>query len=131
MKRRPEKSAQRLFFAVAYSYCEANNLDASPEMDTGTGVVDFKFSVGAKAKVMVEIKLSDNPKVVAGYAKQLEAYKKSEKTSKGVYVVINVGGMGKKDKDLLKAKNEQAARGEPTSEIVFIDGTKRRSASEL
>lgn len=131
VKRRPEKSAQRLFFAVAYSYCEANNLDVSPEMDTGTGVVDFKFSVGAKAKVMVEIKLSDNPKVVAGYEKQLETYKKSEKTSKGVYVVINVGGMGKRDIDLLKVKNEQAARGEPTSEIVFIDGSKRRSASKL
>jgi hypothetical protein len=131
VKRRPEKSAQRIFFAVAYSYCEANNIDVSPEMDTGTGVVDFKFSAGAKARVMVEIKLSDNSKVVAGYEKQLEAYKKSEKTSKGVYVVINVGGMGNKDKDLLKVKNEQAARGEPTSEIVFVDGSKRRSASKL
>jgi hypothetical protein len=131
VRRRPEKSAQRLFFAVAHSYCDANNLDVSPEMDTGTGVVDFKFSVGAKAKVVVEIKLSDNPKVVAGYEKQLEAYKTSERTSKGVYVVIDVGGMGKKDKDLLKVKNEQAARGEPTSDIVFIDGSKRRSASKL
>jgi hypothetical protein len=130
-KRRPEKSTQRLFFAVAHSYCDANNLDVSPEMDTGTGVVDFKFSVGSKAKVIVEIKLSDNPKVVAGYEKQLEAYKRSERTSKGVYVVIDVGGIGKKDKELLKIKNDQAARGEPTSEIVFIDGSKRRSASKL
>lgn len=130
-KRRPEKSAQRLFFAVAYSYCDANNLDANPEMDTGTGVVDFKFSVGAKAKVIVEIKLSDNSKVVQGYEKQLEAYKKSERTTKGIYVVINIGKMGRKDTELLKVKNEQAARGEPTSEIAFIDGTKRPSASKL
>jgi hypothetical protein len=30
-KRRPEKAAQRLFFAVAMSYCHANNLDLSPK----------------------------------------------------------------------------------------------------
>lgn len=130
-KRRPEKSTQRLFFAVAHSYCDANNLDVSPEMDTGTGVVDFKFSVGAKAKVVVEIKLSDNPKVVAGYERQLEAYKKSERTSKGIYVVVDVGGMGRKDEDLLKLKNKQIAEGGSASEAVFIDGSRRRSASKL
>ena len=130
-KRRPEKSAQRLFFAVAHSYCEANDLDVSPEMDTGTGAVDFKFSVGAKAKVIVEIKLSDNSKVVAGYEKQLESYKKAERTSKGVYIVIDVGAMGNKDKELLKRKNERLARHEPASEVVFVDGKMRKSASKL
>lgn len=130
-KRRPEKSAQRLFYAVAHSYCDANNLDVSPEMDTGSGVVDFKFSVGAKARVIVELKLSDNPKVVAGYERQLETYKRSEATTKGVYVVVDVGGMGKKDKQLLKIKNDRAARGEHVSDIVFIDGSVRRSASKL
>ncbi len=130
-KRRPEKSVQRLFYAVAHSYCDANNLDISPEMDTGSGVVDFKFSVGAKARVIVEIKLSDNSKVVAGYEKQLEAYKKSEETTKGVYVVVDIGGLGKKDKQLLKIKNDRVARGEHVSDIVFIDGSFRRSASKL
>lgn len=130
-KRRPEKSTQRLFFAVAHSYCDANNLDVSPEMDTGTGLVDFKFSIGSEIKIIVEIKLSDNPNVVSGYEKQLESYKKSERTTKGVYVVIDIGKMGRKDKELLNVKNEQAERGEPTSEIVFIDGSKRRSASKL
>ena len=130
-KRRPEKSVQRLFFAVAHGYCDANNLDINPEMDTGSGAVDFKFSVGLRARVIVEIKLSDNPKVVPGYEKQLEAYKKAERTTKGVYVVIDVGGMGRKDKELLKLKNDKAAQGEPTSEIVFVDGSRRRSASKL
>lgn len=130
-KRRPEKATQRLFFAVAHSYCEANNLDVSPEMDTGTGLVDFKFSVGAQARVVVEIKLSDNPKVVAGYEKQLESYKKSEQTSNGVYVVIDVGRMGKKGEDILKIKNARTAKRELTSEVVFIDGNRRQSASKL
>jgi hypothetical protein len=130
-KRRPEKSAQRLFFAVAHSYCDANNLDISPEMDTGTGSVDFKVSLGGDAKVIVEMKLSDNSKVVAGYEKQLEAYKNAERTSKGVYVVIDVGGMGKKDQQILKLKNAKLVIGEPASEIVFVDGNRRSSASKL
>lgn len=33
-KPRPEKAAQRLFFAIAYAYCEANDLDITPEADT-------------------------------------------------------------------------------------------------
>ena len=46
---RPEKSAQRLFFAVAHAYCKANNLDLTPEADTGNGPVDFKMSSGSQA----------------------------------------------------------------------------------
>jgi hypothetical protein len=130
-KRRPEKSAQRLFFAVAHSYCDANNVDVSPEMDTGTGVVDFKFSVGASAKVIVEIKLSDNSKVVAGYEKQLESYKNAERTSKGIYVLIDVGAMGNKAKEILKRKNETLARHEAASEFVIVNGSIRKSASKL
>lgn len=128
---RPEKAAQRLFFAVAYAYCKANNLDITPEADTGNGPVDFKVSSGFTGRVLAEIKLSTNPKVVAGYTKQLETYKGAEETTQGFYVVIDVGGMGKKDEELIKAKNAQAAAGKPTSEIIIIDGTRRASASKL
>jgi hypothetical protein len=76
-KRRNEKSVQRIFFAVADSYCKANNLDISPEVDVGTGQIDFKFSSGYETRLLVEVKLSDNPKLVAGYEKQLEIYKGS------------------------------------------------------
>jgi len=37
-KRLPERYSQNLFFTVAYSYCKANDLDVSPEVDTGTGL---------------------------------------------------------------------------------------------
>jgi hypothetical protein len=76
---------QRLFFAVAYSYCDANNIDLSPECDAGSGQVDFKFSKGFDARVVVEIKLSTNPKVIAGYSMQLQTYMKAEETDRGVY----------------------------------------------
>ena len=43
---RHESTAQRLFFAIAHCYCEANNIDVSPEVDSGNGQIDFKFSTG-------------------------------------------------------------------------------------
>ncbi len=130
-KRRNEKSVQRLFFAVADSYCKANNLDISPEADTGTGEIDFKFSHGYNCRILVEIKLSDNPKVVGGYEKQLDAYKKAEHTMRATYIVINVGKMGKKDKEILKLHRARKKEGLPASEIVLIDGSIKASASKL
>ena len=130
-KPRPEKAAQRLFFAVASSYCKANNLDLTPEADTGNGPVDFKLSSGYDGRVLVEVKLSTNPKVLAGYEKQLQTYKDAEETTYGFYVVIDVGHMGRKAERLLALKNRAAKVGRPTSEIVLIDGKRRPSASKL
>lgn len=128
---RPEKAAQRLFFAVAYSYCKANNLDLTPEAETGNGPVDFKVASGFTGRALVEIKLSTNGKILRGYSRQLETYKTAEETLKGYYVVVDVGRMGKKDKALIAAKNAAAGRGETTSPIIFIDGILRPSASKL
>jgi hypothetical protein len=130
-RRRPEKAAQMLFFAVADSYCKANDLDLSPETDSGGGPVDFKVAAGSHAKVLVEIKLSSNSKVVAGYTKQLEAYKAAEEATRAVYLLIDVGGMGTKDQRLVALKNTWTKRGARPSELVFVDGTRRRSASRL
>lgn len=127
---RHEEVAQMLFFAVALSYCKANNLDITPEANTGTGEVDFKFSYGFDARVLVEIKLSTNPNVLKGYTKQLEAYKQSEETLEAFYVVIDVGRMGRKDKTLLAIKNKAVTANEKVSEITFIDGTLKPSASK-
>lgn len=128
---RPEKSAQRLFFAVAYAYCKANNLDVTPEADTGNGPVDFKVSAGFEGRVLVEIKLSTNTKLVKGYTRQLETYKAAEEAQRGYYVVLDVGSMGKKDEELVRLKNDASADGKQVSEIVFIDGTRKPSASKL
>lgn len=130
-RRRPEKAAQLLFFAVADSYCKANDLDLSPETDSGGGPVDFKVAAGARAKALVEIKLSSNPKVIDGYTKQLEAYKAAEEATRAVYLVIDVGGMGTKDDRLVALRNLAVKRGERPSELTFVDGNRRRSASKL
>lgn len=130
-KPRPEIAAQRLFFAVAHAYCKANDLDLTPEAETGNGPVDFKVSAGFVGRVVVEIKLSRNPKLVDGYTKQLETYKTAEETMSGLYVIVDVGHMGRKDQRLLAVKNAATARGESTSPIHFIDGSRKTSASKL
>ena len=126
---RKEKAAQRLFFVVAYAYCKANNLDLTPEADSGNGPVDFKFSNGFENRIVVEIKLSTNT-LVHGYEKQLEIYKKAEDTEHGVYLVIDVGGIGQKYGDVQRLRREAIDRGEKTSAIYLVDGNIKASASK-
>lgn len=130
-KRLPERYSQSLFFAVAYSFCKANNLDVSPEVDTGTGLIDFKFSVGFSARIIVEIKLSTNSKVVEGYTRQIARYNKSEETSGGFYVVIDVGNMGKKDQLLVEEGNKARKKKVNPTTIMFVEALEQRSASKL
>lgn len=56
-RRRHERFSQLLFFSVADTYCNANNLDLSREPNAGNGPVDFKVSGGYRQRVLVEIKL--------------------------------------------------------------------------
>ena len=46
------------------------------------------------------------------------------------YVVINVGSMGRKDRDLISLKNQTVKAGKPASEIYFVDGMVKLSASK-
>lgn len=89
------------------------------------------MSVSFAGRVLVEIKLSTNSKILSGYEKQLEMYKKAEETVVGYYVVIDVGGMGQKDKQLVSKKNAAGRSQRKVSEIIFIDGKRRASASKL
>lgn len=128
-KPRFEKSAQRIFYVVAQSYCQANGLDVTPEAETGRGPVDFKFSNGISSRVLVEIKLSTNTKLIQGYKKQLPIYNKAERPFSSFYIVLDVGSLGDKLKQLngLSEENKGQSLSAPT--IVYIDGTPKRSAS--
>jgi hypothetical protein len=131
-KHRSEKSAQLLFFATAYSYCKANNIDITPEADTGNGPVDFKFSIGFQQRCLVEVKLSSNTKLLDGYQKQLNMYKQAEETGRGFYLVMDLGNLSDNMRTRLYAlKTNAQNKGEIASEIVLVDSTRRDSASKL
>lgn len=123
--RKTEKTAQRLFFSVAFSYVQANNLDIIPEADTGNGPVDFKFSVGAHPKVLVELKLSKG-RVEHGYTDQLPTYMDAEDADVGHYVVLDVGSLREKWNSLQRLHSERA---DSRMRIHLIDATVRESAS--
>lgn len=127
---RREKAAQRLLFTVAYSYCKANNLDLTPEADSGNGPVDFKVSRGFDTKIVVEIKLSTNGKTVHGYEKQLEIYKKADDTDIGIFVLIDVGSLGQKYNTIQRIRNDFLDRNGVASDIWYVNGMQRDSASK-
>lgn len=129
-KPRKEKASQRLFFAVAYSYCKANNIDLTPEADSGNGPVDFKLSQGFDLKLVVEVKLSTNGSLVHGYETQLEIYKKADDTDLGVFLIIDVGGIGKKYGEVQRLRNDFIKEHGKASDIWYVDGNQKASASK-
>lgn len=72
---RHERASQLLFFAVANVMCAINNVDISPEINSGGGPVDFKFSTGYRGRVLVELKLSTGS-VVHGYGRSSRSTKR-------------------------------------------------------
>ncbi len=123
----PEQYTQRLFFSIADIYCENNNIGLSPETNSGRGSVDFKFSIGYKIRILVEIKLTTNPQLVHGYTKQIKEYEKAEKTNKSIYLIIDNGGPQKRIDELFNVKNNLEVKDAP--EIIFVDGNVKKSAS--
>lgn len=125
--RKHESAAQLLFFGIADAYCSANDLDLSPESDSGRGPVDFKFSRGYKGRVLVEVKLTSNPKLEQGFTKQLPIYQDAENAPKGIYLVIDNGGA---TEARLKRFHETIRDAGPNApKVIWVDGVQRPSAS--
>lgn len=127
-KQRNERYAQLLFLAVADIICTQNGLDLSPESDKGVGPVDFKVSDGI-SRVLVEIKLSTNSHLRAGYQKQVDAYVKAENAALAHYVVIDVGKLGDKF-ERLKIIRKTNKDFQKTRFLHLIDATDKPSASK-
>lgn len=129
-KPRHESAAQRLFYCIADSYCAANNLDLTREANAGRGPLDFKVSYGYRAKVVVETKLSTNPKLLHGFRTQLIEYQKAEKTEHSVYLVLDVvGGSSKQIDDLKNAAAEARKSDRRVPEVIIVDAKPKSSAS--
>lgn len=126
--RKHESAAQLLFFGVASAYCEANDLDLSPESDGGRGPVDFKVSSGFNGKVLVEIKLTSNLQLAHGFEKQLPIYQTAESAQRGIYLVIKNGGITQTRWDAFS--NIVTAAKAKAPKVIVVDGVIRESASK-
>lgn len=124
-----ERAAQLIYYAIADCFCIANNIDISPEANMGGGPIDFKFSKGYQARVLVEMKRSQGT-VRHGYEKQLEFYKDAARTFHGIFVVIDFGDLGDKLLQIQQIRAERLSAGQLASDIVVIDATPKASASK-
>lgn len=128
-KPKRERAAQLIYYAIADAFCKANDTDISPEADMGGGPVDFKFSKGYRARVLIEMKRSGGT-VRHGYEKQLEIYKESAETQYGIFVVLDFGDMKNKLRQIKSIQKARLDRGESASEIIVIDARRKASASK-
>jgi hypothetical protein len=128
-KPKKERASQLIYYAIADAFCKANDLDISPEANMGGGPIDFKFSSGYHARVLVEMKRSGGT-VVHGYEKQLEFYKTASQTDFAVFVVVDYGDGGNKMNEIREIREERLRNGDRASEIVVIDATPKASASK-
>ena len=126
---RPERTAQLSFFGIADSYCRANNLDISPECNSGRGSVDFKFSRGYGLRLNVEVKYSSNTKLVSGYTKQLPTYDAAEKSFHSIYLVLRTTDSESSIRRLQKLRNDALLEGKRAPDIFVIDARSKPAAS--
>lgn len=88
-RRLREDVPQRVFHAIAHSYCKHFNVHIGVEHHTGNGRTDFVFTQGSAAVVVVELKWSDNQHLLNGYVRQLREYIISEGAVRGFYLVMD------------------------------------------
>jgi hypothetical protein len=129
-KPRREEFPQLLFFAVADSYCKANNVDLNREPNAGNGPVDFKLSAGYNARLLVELKKSTNSALLHGYETQLTAYEKSEATEESVYLILQMSDNDSSIKDVLALRDKKVKEGARAPDVIVIDARKKLSASK-
>lgn len=127
-KPKKERAAQLIYYAIADCFCKANNVDISPEANMGGGPIDFKFSDGYQARVLVEMKRSTGT-VKHGYEKQIEIYKDASQTNFGIFVIMDFGGLRRKLRQITHIQQKRIEAGEPASDIIVIDARKKLSAS--
>jgi len=124
-----ESAAQLLFYGIADSYCNANDIDLTKEGNNGRGPVDFKLSRGASDKVIVETKLTSNSQLRHGIEIQLPIYMKQEKTKQAIYLIIDTGHP-KALENFITFYNELDKEIKAKISYLVIDATTKLSASK-
>lgn len=124
-----EAAAQLLYYGIADTYCKANNIDISREVNNGHGPVDFKLSIGGKQKILVEIKLTSNSQLIHGVTKQLPLYMEQEEVDYAIYLIIDNGHRGRLEHFQDYYNSLENVRRDKI-EYILVDGNIQESASK-
>jgi hypothetical protein len=123
---RPEIVSQRLIYAIAEIFAKVYDVDLSREGNAGPGAVDFRFTVGHDARLLVEVKLSTHKRLKDGYYEQLPAYARAEHIKRLMLIVIRVT----RDDSNLTALVESIKKKSLPIQLVIIDAVPKPSASK-
>jgi hypothetical protein len=132
-KSKSEKAAQLLFLGTIKQYCQANDIDISPEANIGRGPVDFKLSKGFTCRALLEVKLARNTRFWNGLTRQLPTYINAEGIQHGYFIVIAYT-----DEDLKRISDIQTVADQVSAKlgysitVVVVDAMPNKpSASRL
>lgn len=126
--RNEEKVVQKTLHGSASYYCKINNLDISPEPNSGRGPVDFKISRGID-KTVIEIKLTSNKDCLHGFEVQIEEYAKSEETDNKIFILVDNGRSSNRIKEVEESYEKRLNAGENPATVIVIDTKPKESAS--
>lgn len=73
---------------MVLGYCQANNIVLSKESEIGREVVEFSFPSGYKKRVLIELKLARNSKLIRDETEQLSNYISFYKVEHRYFLVI-------------------------------------------
>jgi hypothetical protein len=111
---------------------QRTRFDVNREPNNGRGPVDFKVSMGAFDKTLIEFKLAKSSTLEKNMKSQVEIYEKANKTDQSVFVVIayTKGDLAKTARVMKKlGVEDQDAAG--VKKVVVIDATSKESASKV
>lgn len=123
---RKEIVSQRLIYAIAEIFAKFYNVDLSREGNAGPGAVDFRFTVGHDARLLVEVKLSTHERLKNGYYEQLPAYATAESIKRLILLVIRVST----DDSHLTGLIDSIKKKTLPIQLVVIDAVPKPSASK-
>ena len=126
--RNEEKVVQKTLHGSASYYCKINDLDISPEPNSGRGPVDFKISRGVD-KTVIEIKLTSNKDCLHGFEVQIEEYAKSEETNNKIFILVDNGRSSNRIKQVEESYEKQLKEGKNPATVIVIDAREKDSAS--
>ena len=126
-----EKGSQHLFYATSYYYCSLHQIALCPEANSGRGPVDFFLTNGSE-KISVELKKTSHQKYVEGLTKQLPEYMKSNDSTLGYYLLLNVDSKEtRKIKRIMDARNSLPDEYRDRIKVEIIEAFPIPSASKL
>ena len=121
-KLRKERFARLLFFGLAETYCQANNLDLSLTQQGGREMVLFKVSRGYKAKIFVSVKYSSNPYLCSQYEEAIEKHQRPDHEEEIIYLVVRTATSAETLEKLRNLQDKAISDDLPFPELMIVDG---------